>query len=192
MKLKLLFILLIPLLGFSQDKKIEREEDIESNEMPEAAQQYLSQNMPEKFRRLKFYFETDGDKESFEAKFKHKGHRYSVEFNKSGKLQDIEVKIDKKEMKEGSLKKIESFLKSNHERFKIEKIQAQYLARLRSPEENMQKSLQRKQSIPDNYELIVATKNDGKLKKYEFLFDNKGNFKEEREIIRNSYDYLIF
>ena len=187
MRQLLALLFLLPALTIGQAKKIEKEEDIARKKMPEVAKSYLSQNMPKKY-----YYETDGDKESFEAKFKHKGSRYSVEFNKQGKLQDIEVKVQKKQMKNNSLEKIKSYLKSNHERFKIEKIQAQFITDKRSPDESMVKSRDVQNSIPDNYELIVATKNDGKLKKYEYLFDSDGNFKKEREIIRNSYDYLIF
>lgn len=191
MRLILIILFFIPFLGLSQDKKIEREESIDKEKMPVQAQIYLENNLPENFRRLKYYFETDGDSQSYEAKFKYRGHRYSVEFNKEGILQDIEVMIERKAVYPASLKSINTFLKSRHERFKIEKIQAQFLPG-NTPEACMQRSLRVQKTWPDNYELIVATKNQGKLKKYEFLFDRDGNLKEEREIIRNSYDYLIF
>lgn len=190
--LLLLFMLIISTFAFSQDKKIEREEDIERSQMPEKAQKYLKGRKPENLRKLRFYYETDGDKESYEAKFKYKGNRFSVEFNELGTIEDIEVQVKKRNLNKEVRKKIESYLDSKHDRFKIEKIQLQYLPKGDNPAKIFQKAIDHINTIPDNFELIVATKNNGKLKKFEMLFDPNGNFEKEREIIRNSYDYLIF
>lgn len=182
-----IFLLIIPILTFSQEKKIEKEERIELSAMPEKAQTYLEDFMPQEIRRLRYYFETDGSSESYEAKFKYKRRRFSVEFDKAGILQDIEVETEKEELAETVLTNIEDYISSRHERFRIEKIQAQFL----SQGNDMKRSL-KPGGVPDNYELIVATKNKGELKKFEILFDKNGEFKKEREIIRNSYDYLLF
>ncbi|WP_162431042.1 hypothetical protein [Christiangramia aestuarii] len=183
---------MLPIFATSQDKKIEKEEDIEREEMPEKAQQYLLKNLPEDINKLRHYHETDGDKESYEAKFKFNRHRFSVEFNEKGKLEDIEVQVKKKDLKPEVLKNIENYLGQQHDRFKLEKIQTQYLSKKEDAEKTMNRAKKFESNSPDHYELIVATKNKGKLKKYEMLFDADGNFESEREIIRNSYDYLIF
>ncbi|MUP45360.1 hypothetical protein E0K83_06320 [Gramella sp. BOM4] len=192
MKQLLLSILLfMPIFALSQNKKIEREKDIALKEMPETAQRYIKNNLPENYRKLRCYYETDGQKESYEAKFKFDGNRYSVEFNQAGKLEDIEVVLKKKELDRNLLQKIEVYLSTRHDRFRIEKIQAQYL----SGEKHTAKVLPggiNEHASPDNYELIVATKNQGKIRKFEMLFDAEGNFVKERKVIRNSYDYLIF
>ncbi|MCP9199540.1 hypothetical protein MKO06_06455 [Gramella sp. GC03-9] len=185
------FLLFLPIFALSQDKKIEREKDIDLLEMPKAAQRYIQDNLPENHRKLRNYYETDGEKESYESKFKFQGNRYSVEFNKNGKLEDIEVTLKKRELQKDLLEKIENYLETQHDRFKIEKIQAQYLAGNKHTSAVLPGGIN-ENVTPDNYELIVATKNDGKLKKFEMLFDSDGNFVSEREIIRNSYDYLIF
>lgn len=184
-------LILIANFAIAQDKKIEKEEDIERQEMPTAAQEYLEENIPANARKIRHYYETDGDKESYEAKFKFRKNRYSVEFNEIGELEDIEVVVKKDKLDKDLRKKIESYLDAQNDRYKIEKIQAQYL----SGSSNTQQLLpggKNETLPPDNYELIVATKNEGKLKKYEMLFDEAGNFKNKREILRNSYDYLIF
>ncbi len=193
MKHSLLTVLMIlPIFALSQDKKIEKEEGIDRNQMPGIAQQYLRINLPKDINKLRFYHETDGEKESYEAKFKYQGNRFSVEFNEMGNLEDIEVQIKKRNLDKQIINNIESYLESQHDRYKIEKIQAQYL----SPEKVDDVTMQRAKKIgdvkPDNYEIIIATKNKGKLEKFEMLFDPAGNFVNEREIIRNSYDYLIF
>ena len=190
--LLLIIILMLPIFATSQDKKIEKEEDIDREDMPESAQEYLLQNIPEDINKLRHYYETDGDKESYEAKFKYNRHRFSVEFNETGTLEDIEVQVKKSDLEDVVLEKIENYLEKQHDRFKIEKIQAQYLSENDAPEQTMQRAKKFDANSPNHYELIVATKNKGELKKYEMLFDTNGNFKNEREIIRNSYDYLIF
>ena len=189
--LLLTVLLILPIFASSQDKKIEKEEDVDRDQMPAIAQQYLRINLPRDINKLRFYHETDGEKESYEAKFKFQGNRFSVEFNEMGHLEDIEVQIKKRNLDKQIINNIEYYLESQHDRYKIEKIQAQYL----SPEKVDDVTMQRAKKVdlkPDNYEIIVATKNQGKLKKFEMLFDPAGNFVNEREIIRNSYDYLIF
>ena len=178
------------LSALAQDKKVEKEKDINADRMPGNSLEFLMKNIPEKHRKLRFYYETDGEKESYEAKFKHSGSRFSVEFSSEGILEDVEVEADDDELEKSVLKNIKDHLKDTHERFKIEKIQFQYVNN-DNPIETMQRAKQLF-STPDHYELIVATKNKGKLKKYEMTFDAQGKFEKQREIIRNSYDYLIF
>ncbi|MDT0678422.1 hypothetical protein [Autumnicola musiva] len=191
MKNLLYIILLTGFSAFAQGKKIEQEDRISGEKMPEAAMQLINSEKPDNARRLKFYFETDGETTSYEAKFKFKGHDYSVEFNNNGILEDIEVELKKKNLPEAALQKIKSFIEENNERHKIEKIQAQYLPALSEIKAfAYAKNIQ--QNVPQNYELIVAVKNDGKLQRFEMLFDNSGNFIEKREVIRNEYDYLLF
>lgn len=178
----------------AQEKKIEKEERIDFREMP-ASTLFLIKKIPENAKRLRYYYETDGEKESYEAKFKLSSATFSVEFGKAGKLQDIEVTLDAKQLPTTTLKNIQTYLAANHERYNIEKIQAQYLStatNLESTEDLLLKSLSFKSQKPDNYELIVAVKNNGVLKKFEMLFNETGKFKNERKILRNSYDYLIF
>jgi len=193
-KLFILIIILSTALVQAQDKKIEKEEGIDRKEMPDASF-FLIEKIPSKAKRLRYYYQTDGQEKSYETKFKFKGSIFSVEFAKDGNLQDVEVTLKKKQLPKTSLENIQTYLKRNHERHKLEKIQAQYLPKDTSKsaaEKLFLKSLSFDTQQPDNYEIIVAVKNKGKLKKFEMLFDENGKFKSEREIIRNSYDYLIF
>lgn len=188
----LIIILMLPIFAMSQDKKIEKEEDIDREEMPEKTQKYLVENLPEPINKIRYYHETDGDKESYEVKFRFNRHRFSVEFNERGILEDIEVQVKKKDLKPLVLRNIQNYLGQHHDRFKIEKIQAQYLSKVEDAEKTIKRAEKFNSNSPDHYEIIVATKNKGKLKKYEMLFDATGIFENEREILRNSYDSLIF
>lgn len=75
--------------------KNEKEERIKKEVFPKIALLTLN-DLPQSSKRLKFYRETDGDKKSYEAKFKLNRKIYSIEFNSQGQLEDVEVKIKKK------------------------------------------------------------------------------------------------
>lgn len=58
----LLILLILPVFAHSQDKKIEKEEGINRNQMPGETQNYLEENLPEDINKLRHYYETDGKK----------------------------------------------------------------------------------------------------------------------------------
>ncbi|HAT70621.1 MAG TPA: hypothetical protein DCS22_08940, partial [Flavobacteriaceae bacterium] len=80
---------------------------------------------------------------------------------------------------------------SNYERWKLEKLQCQY-SHINNPKETLEKALNKTQTKQENYELIVAIKQKGKLKKMEILFNARGEVLNRRDILRRSYDFLIF
>ena len=173
-------------MAFSQDVKEEVEKRIYISEMPTQAVIYIKQMPIDTATKIKYYFEQDKDRKSYEAKFKFKEHKYSVEFDINGNLQDIEVRQKKSDLPEDILARIESYLTDTYSRYKIEKTQMQYLPlhAKRAFKENIK---------PDGYELIVATKNEkNKLEKYEMTFNPKGSFLKSRKIVRRSYDFLLF
>jgi len=190
--LLLLFIYILPIFALAQDNKIEKEDRIKLEEMPESVSLFLKENLPENIKKVRYYYETDGQKKSYEAKFKYERYNFSVEFNKDGNLEDVEITAKKNELIKLVYGNIEAHLEQNHERYRIEKIQAQYLSKDGDAKNTFYRSLNFRKLQPDNYELIVATKEKGKLEKFEILFDEMGIFKEQRKIIRNSYDYLLF
>ena len=133
---------------WAQEVKHEQEQRIEAQAMPGGAMTYLK-TLDGNKKRIKYYFEQDGARRSYEAKFKLKGSKYSVEFDENGNLEDIE--IERSETETGTvLKSIEDYLKQTYVRHKIEKIQAQYLPN--KPFNSLDPGL------PDAWELIVATK----------------------------------
>lgn len=187
-----LVICILPIFAFAQDNKVEKEDRIPLEEMPEKASSFLKENLPENIRKARYYYETDGKHTSYEAKFKYARRRFSVEFNTEGRLEDVEITAEKNELIKTVYNNIEAHLDKNHERFRIEKIQAQYLTNEDTDKNTFTRSLNFQNFQPDKYELIVATKEAGKLEKFEMLFDAMGIFVEKRKIIMNSYDYLLF
>jgi|TARA_B100000949_G_C14250067_1_gene437710 flagellar capping protein FliD len=175
--------------GFSQVKK-EYEKRISEADFPAEALSLISPFKKE-FNRLKYYKEFDGDNQSFEAKFKYESSHYSVEFNNEGKLEDVELKLSKNKLPKALWEAIKLNLDSNYERWKLEKLQCQY-SHINNPKETLEKALNKTQTKQENYELIVAIKQKGKLKKMEILFNARGEVLNRRDILRRSYDFLIF
>ncbi|MGB3774120.1 MAG: hypothetical protein WA951_02585 [Leeuwenhoekiella sp.] len=180
-----LIIMLLFTTVFSQEVKNEVEKRIEKQEMPSKALELL-ESMPVNMKKAKFYNEKDNEHSSYEAKVKYKNRKYSIEFDNSGALHDIEVLLDFDKLPKNTAKTIKNYLKTTYERHKIEKTQQQY-----SPA-NFKNAFE-KDIGPDKYELIVATKNkENELEKREILFDSNGKELSTRKVIRNSYDFLLF
>lgn len=164
--------------------KTERETRISYSEFPEAAKGFISQINPTK-KRTRYYRETDGKRTSYEAKFKLKGNKYSVECTPNGQIEDIEISINKKQIKKTLWAQINNQLSQESKRFKIEKIQEQYIF-------NPIVINQISHRTPDYYELIVAFKNKRKIYYKELLFNLDGNIVKSTLIKRQAYDFIIF
>lgn len=168
--------------------KIEREERISIEEFPENALDLVTQ-ISKSQKKIKFYKETDGYLISYEAKYKYNGHKYSAEFNNDGILIDIEKRIKKKEILSAALTKIKDTLSTFSKQFKIEKIQEQYIT-VEQDAFTISLSIEGKEF--NNYEIIVAFKEDRKIYRKEILFSKDGVLLKQRNVKRLGYDFLLF
>lgn len=169
-------------------QKIEREAKIDAIDFPKNALQIVEE-IGHSRKKVKFYRETDGDKTSYEAKLKYKGSKYSIEFNRAGILEDVEISLSKREIPKETKALIDSRLDTVARKYRVEKIQLQYLNKGQTSLE-IRTRIDRKDF--DNYEIIVAFKDKRKIYRKEILFDNKGNFVQERDIKRQEYDFILF
>lgn len=183
-------LFLFSLSTIAQAKKKEKEERIHQTEMPENAILLLESFKNQHFKRLAYFLETDGFRESYEAKFKFNKLSYSIEFAKNGKLEDVEIIIKQHKMDKAVLNKVTTYLHNSFDAFKIEKIQQQYTNN-GNDAEVIKKSLQQN-TPPDYYEIVAQTRRNKKYQKFEFLFDAFGKLKVKREVAADNYDYLIF
>lgn len=188
-KLYFLFVILFSLSTIAQSKKEEKEIRVSKNEMPKQAILLLDDFKHKKFLKTSYFFETDKNKKSYEAKFIYKKLAYSIEFSENGDLQDVEIVEKHQKLPQALMAKIEAFLQQKFDANKIEKIQSQYLNK-GNAKKTLQKSFQHKK--PDNYELIVQVKKDKKYFVYEFLFTASGELIKKQKVHQNAYDYLIF
>ena len=180
------FVLTIPL--FSQ-QKYERETRIEEREVPEKALEFIQSLSL--FSKVKWYKETGLNSSSFEAKAKHKGKKYSIEFGTTGMLEDIEILTKQREIPTPTLKKIQQQLQKSLLKYRIEKIQIQYSGDPVSLKKKII-SNENSQGLTTRYELIVSAKKNGKYQQFEYLFSNDGNFLQQSNIVLKNTDNLEY
>lgn len=192
-KFRLILIVLCSFTIFSYGQsKNERESKISKTEFPIAALQTLSV-IPDKAKRIKYYQETDGDKLSFESKFKFQNLWYSVEFSDDGVLEDIEVRVRKHQLSKQIKDQIHKYLNNNCDKFDIVKIQEQYVQNGLSPDMSFLKStISNRKTTESNYELIVAIKNNKEWTLKEMTFDKQGVFLNSRALQTDSYEYIMY
>lgn len=168
--------------------KIEHEERISVDEYPVQALKIVEQ-IGKYSKKIKYYKEKANLVTYYEAKFKYKGKKYSVESDSIGALIDIENQIKNRAIGKAALIKIKKYLKESTHRFKIEKVQRQFLINGQNAA-----TISRRLENNDfnNYELIVAFKENRKIYRKEMLFSKEGVLLQEREVKRLQYDFLLF
>ncbi len=171
-------------------EKQEYEERIKKEEMPTQAISLASPFL-ENVRRLRYYHEVDGTSESFEIKFKKDGTHFSVEFSPEGVLEDVEARWKFDSLSKTVQTSMETYLDENTDRWRIEKIQRQYVAGT-DPSKSLTDALALSEEINYNFECIITTKTNGKVTRYEMLFDTNGTWLNSRKILRRSYDFILF
>jgi len=182
----LFFILQI---NASAQQKFERESRLKPAKVPPEALQFIE--AVEMNTRWKWYFEENLEGNSVEAKTKYNGRRYSVEFDTTGIIQDIEVETKWQEMDEHIRSNISESLDSLFTRHNIIKIQIQYsaekpvlLAILNNKAEFSESRIQ--------YEIEVKGKETGRPKLYELTFTELGKLTDISEIIFRNTDNLEY
>ncbi|NAS12664.1 hypothetical protein GTQ38_11665 [Flavobacteriaceae bacterium R33] len=181
----------------AQDKTVpqvkrEREFRIKKSQFPEQAVDFLKEKL-ENAKKIRFYKEIDSNRTSYEVKFKKDRLKYSVEFSEAGKLEDIEILIREIDLPNESLNQINSYLRQSFKKFRIRKIQQQYVA---SPGENPEITLKnafQNLLLPTlNYEFIISGKQEEEYQDYEILFDASGNFLKLRRSLPANYDHVLY
>ncbi|WP_461598340.1 hypothetical protein [Winogradskyella sp.] len=176
---------------FSQTKN-EKEERISESEFPEAAIEVIK-SLPKDCKRLKFYKETDGEKKSFELKFKYKRKRYSLEFSDDGLIEDIEILTKFKTINDHIKIKINNYFTSSFVKYKVIKAQQQYVYR---SELNVvtfvNDILKNTSSEAPSFEIIAEIKSDKNRDIKEFTFNPLGEFVNFRTLNPTSYEHVLY
>ncbi len=182
----LLLMCFLPLSSQAQELlKEEKERRIKFNEIPQSAQDYL-ENWLDKSRRVRYYYETDAEHSSYEAKLIRDRRRFSIEFDEAGKLEDIEELIDFNQISDTVKQAIHSFLIENYGKYSVQRVQRQFLA-------SQSKSYtQLTEEKIGNYELEINLTEKSRLQSYEMLFDASGRLKQKRLIVRRSLDNFLY
>ncbi|MGV6830641.1 MAG: hypothetical protein ACWA5P_03640 [bacterium] len=189
----IIFLIVFSTLNWSYSQnKNEREFRIKEEALPTAIKETLSL-FPKNTKRLKFYKEQDGEKESYEVKFKFQRQWYSVEFDTNGILEDVEVLQPKSFFKTNADSKILAYFKSKNSSFKFLRIQKQYVYDSNESLETFLIDVFNSQpNRASNFELIILEKSDNSSQLYEYVFDAKGKFISKRKVISSADEHILF
>lgn len=192
MRYKFFLLFLFTLGTISAQNKQEREYRILKSQFPTKAIA-LIQDQLKNAKRIKYYKEIDINRTSYEAKFKKDRLWYSVEFNDNGKLEDIKVLIKSIDIPEDAFLEITAYFKRNFIKYKVQKIQQQYLV---SPNESVETTIKnafQNLLLPSiNYEIVIIAKKEKGYQQYEILFDDQGSFKNLRKSLPPNYDHILY
>lgn len=181
--MKYIIILLLLFLSFattlSAQIKSEREYRIKRSEVPEEAREWLNDTF-EAFKWIKWYHQIDNDIESYEAKFRYKGSKFSVNFDTSGKVADVEFIIETNDIPEETRNTISAYLVSNFKKHRILKIQEQLLGLPDDLEDYFDED--EREGITRNYEIEFHGVTETQNELWEGLFDEDGNLILLRQI----------
>ncbi len=189
-------LILAPLLFFilfnaKAQTKQEREYRIDRDALPEQClillQDYLSNT-----KRLRFYEEHDGEKASYEIKFKKDKLFYSIEFDGNGTLEDVEFIIKPQDIPTDVYESITSYFREKHHKYRIKKIQQQYLNKSGNEQLVLKNAFQNLILADINYEIIITTKDKGGFSEYEITFDSAGNHLLTRKAVNSNYDHVLY
>ena len=181
-------LIFISVAGYSQIK-FEKEERIKPDDAPVNAVRFV--DAMQLSGKIKWFKEIGFNKISYEAKTKHKGKRFSIEFSKEGTFEDVEVEIKTAAIEEATFKAISDYLVGAHAKFKINKVQRQYSGDTNYIMNNFLREADSKVLII-NYEIVITTKTDGAFAKYEYLFDKNGVFIQKSRVTSHMTDNLEF
>lgn len=172
---------------FSQDK-FERETSIKPSHVPSKATEWLSDAF-EKVNKPRWFLEFSQNGKSYEAKFFYQGHYHSVEFDSLGKVEDVEIEINKSEMESDVWEAIQAYFDSEYEQVKVEKIQRQLTGSESDLEDYFDE--EEDEDVEVRYEIVYQAKK-GHWELWEALFDDSGKIISKLKVTIRPNDNLIF
>jgi len=189
-----LFPILIVLDIFSAkpvlaQQKYEREYSIKPSAVPAKASEFVNEVF--KGAKIHWYGEESLKGTTIEAKLKSSGKRYSIEFDQSGKIQDVEIMSSFKSIPYKTRSVMKENLDKEFKKFKVDKTQIQWSA----SEGALKKALSSDKiqaSINIRYEVVVKAVKSKFSNYYEVLFEGDGAIVSIHEIVQRNANNLIY
>lgn len=172
----------------SAQYKYEKEHRLPAKDVPQEALDFVDKIMHS--TKHKWYLEQGLETHSYEMKTKISRKKYSIEFDKEGKLEDAEILIKFKSIPIELRNAIVRTINDKYGKYKIKKTQRQLSG---SPEKVIRAI--NENTIADitvRYELIIKAKSEDGLSSYELLLDNKGMLLSQKQIVEESIENLEF
>lgn len=170
-------------------KKYEREYSIKENSVPEKAVEFVRSVF--KKEKIHWYGEESLKETTIEAKLKSGGKHYSIEFDKSGEIQDIELLSKFSRIDAETRNIINEKLDKEFTKYKVVKTQIQY----KGGKNDLKKAIQ-SDKVPDavdiHYELVLNAVKKKVMNYFEVLCDHKGSVVSIHEVVQRNSDNLIY
>lgn len=170
--------------------KLEMEESVDAEEVPDKAHLFIKECCAEE--KVYWFREKGLDEISYEAKLKRSGQWHSIEFNKEGEIEDIEVLMRYKRIPEPILETIEDSLNSHFNRYKVDRAQKQYKS-----DKSLLLGFMTDEKHDDSafriaYELVVLAKTETGIQAFEYLFAESGEILRRAKILIRETDNLSY
>ncbi|KAA6437001.1 hypothetical protein FEM33_19965 [Dyadobacter flavalbus] len=170
-------------------KKYEREYAIRQSAVPEKAVEFVRSVF--KKEKIHWYGEESLKETTIEAKLKSGGKHYSIEFDKSGEIQDVELLSRFSRIDAETRETIHKKLEKEFTKYKVVKTQIQY----KGSKSDLKKAMQ-SDKVPDDveihYELILNAVRKKAMNYFEVLCNQKGSVISIHEVVQRNSDNLIY
>lgn len=174
------FLIFMSLLSTAQIK-VEREYRTKSALVPDEALKFMELAGFPTFR-IKWYLETDLNDTTYEAKINYRDRLYSIEFDRQGKLQDVEIEIAWTEIPLPVRENILEILEQQYDRYRIRKVQIQYSGNPESVALAIGKNFT-SHELTVRYEIEVIGKSRKQSNLYEYLFSETGELLGKMKVL---------
>jgi hypothetical protein len=182
--------LLLSLTARAQaQQKFEKEYRLKTEEVPLLARQFV--DSLDFDRRVRWYMEISQDGKTVEAKSRRDGSRYSIEFDTTGTLQDVEIEIRFGDVPEKLRETITQKLDAELDRVRITKIQEQLTGSKKNILDYL-KGSQDKTGLTTRYEAIVRGSKDGERNEFEYTFSLEGEIEKRAKVVFRNTDNLVY
>jgi signal recognition particle GTPase len=163
---------------------------ISHKNVPDTAKKVICELFPGE--KVKWILERNNSGDNLEAKLKVNKTRISIEFDRNGFFEDLEVELPLSDVEKEAANKIKSKLESDFDRFKIKKIQHHYSGNQVEVLKLYQTGVARLRFISQRFEIVVYGIKDKKINSYEYLFSLEGDFGERLINAEENTDNLLF
>jgi hypothetical protein len=172
--------LILICMSINGQVKYEQESRVKMSDVPRSACEWLNDAF-EGRKKVKWYYETTLTSNSYEAKFTWENYNYSVKFDTTGHIIDIEKAIEFDEIPEQARNNILLYFEENFQRHRLIKIQEQATGDEDDLEDMIDENEVEGITIRYEIEFHGVTATDNKL--WEALFGSFGEFVMQQEIV---------
>ncbi|MEQ8882775.1 MAG: hypothetical protein RLQ12_24250 [Cyclobacteriaceae bacterium] len=174
---------------FAQEKR-EVEKRVNKGDVPAMARGFIEEAYDTK-RKIRWYYQTEGEEISYEAKLYWKDQLHSVEFDTLGDIIDIEIVVNWEMIDSPVRQNLEAYFNTNYDKWDLDKIQVQWSGPMENLKELIKKDQQSGLTKRFEIEYRGATETEDEL--WEGLFSGDGKeLLQKRKIVLGNLNNLTY